>query len=55
MTPRPQWDAITEKIGVDKQKAVYAGLGREVRRLSAMSVRQSLTPSPRPSRRSGRR
>ena len=23
-TSRPQWDAITEQVGVDKQKAVYA-------------------------------
>ena len=34
-----QWDAITEQIGVDKQKAVYAKLGRQVRRLSEVRPR----------------
>ncbi len=32
-----QWDQTTERIGVDKQKAVYARLGLEVGRLSGAS------------------
>ena len=44
-----QWDAITDKIGVDKQKAAYAGLGGEVRRLSEVSLggrRRCDAPAP---------